>query len=288
MIARSWFRRVTLRTSRPEIFHAIRYLECDPEIAAERAEDLTISVEPYRSYYRIVQNGELMREQMSAQGVTESLHAELMFLSLADFPSAALLHAASLRRGGHRLLLVGPKGAGKTILTLHLIREGYEFEGDENVFVTPDGVVPRPRGLRVKESAAPLLPHLTEILDAAAYYQSLPGLRTYNLDPRAAGAPSWRIERGRADAVVLLRPNHGGSSSLRAISSLDLVRDVMQECALPATERAKAIGAIAKIIGNAKGFDLSLGDLNGAAACLDRLCEDLGRTVAGKHQRLDS
>ena len=281
MIARSWFRRVTLCTSQPEIFQAIRYLECDPEVAAEPVEELTISVEPYRSYYRIVRNGELMREQMSAQGVTESLHAELMFLSLADFPSAPLIHAASVRRGGRRLLLVGPKGGGKTMLTLHLIREGYDVEGDENVFVTPDGVVPRPRGLRVKESAAPLLPHLTEILDAAPYYQSLPGFRIYNLDPRAAGASSWRIERGRADAVVLLRPNHGGWSSMRPLSSLDLVREVMQECGLPETGRAKAIGAIAKTIGNAKGFDLSLGELRGAVACLDRLCQELRELLPG-------
>lgn len=275
MIARSWFHRVTLCTSDAEIFQAIRYLECDPEVAAERAEDLTISVEPYRSYYRIVQNGEVMGEQISAQGVTELLHAKLMFLSLADFPSAPIIHAASVRREGRRLLLVGPKGGGKTMLTLHLIREGYDFEGDENAFVTPDGVVPRPRGLRVKELAVPLLPHLTKILDAAPYYESLSGPRIYNLDPREAGASCWRIERGRVDAVVLLRPNHGGSSSMRPISSLDLVRDVMQECGLPETGRAKAVGAIAKAIGNAKGFELSLGELRGAVACLDRLCEEL-------------
>jgi len=32
------------------------------------------------------------------------------------------------------------------MLTLHLIREGYEIEGDENVFVTSAGVAPRPAG----------------------------------------------------------------------------------------------------------------------------------------------
>lgn len=266
---------MTLCTDQPEILTAIRYLECNPEIAVRPTEDLTVSIEPYRSYYRIVRDGELLREQMSAQGVTESLHAELMLLSLADFPSAPLLHAASLRREGHRILLVGPKGGGKTVLTLHLIREGYDFEGDENVFLTPEGVVPRPRGLRVKESAVPMLPHLKSILDTAPYYQGPPGLRTYNLDPRMAGASSWRIERGRADAVVLLRPNHGGRSSVRPLSSLDLVREVMHECGLPETGRAEAVGAIVKTIGNAQGFDLSLGELRGAVACLERVCHGL-------------
>jgi hypothetical protein len=103
------------------VFQALRYLECDPEIAEDDAEPLSISVEPYRSYYRIVQNEEIVRAQMTPQGVCETLHAELTLLSLADFPNAPLIHAASLRRNGRRALLVGPKGCGKTMLTLHLI-----------------------------------------------------------------------------------------------------------------------------------------------------------------------
>ena len=274
MIARTWSRRLKLRTSDRDVFQALRYLECDPEIAGVAAQDLIFSVEPYRSYYRIVQEGKVVREQMSPQAVTEWLHAELMILSLADFPGAPIVHAASLRRGGRRLLLVGPKGGGKTVLTLHLIRAGYDIEGDENVFVTTDGVVPRARALRVKESAASFLPHLAGALDAAPYYGSTPGLRVYNLDPRRAGAPFWRIEKGAVDAVILVRPNHGGFSSLRPVQSLALVRDVIAESGFPKTGRASAIGAIAKVIGKAKGFDLSLGDLAGAVACINRVFEE--------------
>lgn len=77
------------------------------------------------------------------------------------------------------------------------------------------------------------------------------------------------------DAVVLLRPNHGGSSSLRRVSSLALVREVMEECALPAIERAGAVRAITQVISNARGFDLSLGDLAGAVAYVDRVFDDI-------------
>jgi hypothetical protein len=258
------------------MFQALRYLECDPEIAGSDAAPLSITVEPYRTYYRIVQDGDLLREQMTPQGVCETLHAELSLLSLADFPNAPLIHAASLRRNERRFLLVGPKGGGKTMLTLHLIRAGYEIEGDENVFVTPEGVVARPRGLRVKQSSKPLLPHLAEALNSAASYEDVNGSRIYNLCPRRAGAAFWRIEKGKADAVVLIRPNHGGYSSVRPISALTLVREVMAECGLPATGRAAAVGAIAQTIGSAKGFDLSLGEISGAVACIDEVCEQFG------------
>jgi hypothetical protein len=265
---------VTLSTSDAGVFQALRYLECDPEIEGSDAKPLSISVEPYRTYYRIVQEGEVLREQLTPQSVCESLHAELTLLSLADFPNAPLIHAASLRRNGHRFLLVGPKGGGKTTLTLHLIRAGYEIEGDENVFVTPEGVVARPRGLRVKQSSLSFLPHLAEALSSAAYYEA-GGLRIYNLNPRRAGASLWRIEQGRVDAVVLIRPNHGGYSSLRPVSALNLVREVMAECGLPETGRAAAVGAIARVIGGAKGFDLSLGEISGALRCIDEVCERL-------------
>ncbi len=275
MIARNWGRRATLSTSDPAVYQALRYLECDPEIDGAPSQQLAFSVEPYRSYYRIFQDGELLREQITAQGVGETLHAELTLLSLADFPDAPLIHAASLRRGGRRILLVGIKGGGKTTLALHLIRAGYAIEGDENVFVTSAGVVARPRGLRVKESATPFLPHLAAALAVAGYYQSAPGMRIYNLDPRRAGAVTWRIEQGRVDAVVLIRPNHGGFSSLRPITALNLVREVMPECGLPQTGRGAAVAAIASVIGNARGFDLSLGDLAGAVAEMERVCKEI-------------
>jgi hypothetical protein len=201
--------------------------------------------------------------------VADTLHAKLALLSLADFPNAPLIHAASLRRGGRRMLLVGPKGGGKTTLTLRLIQEGYEIEGDENVFITPEGVIARPRALRVKETTALLFEPLAEAFREAPYYESGQGMRIYTLDPRKAGAAFWRIELGSVDAVVLIRPNHSGCSSLQPIASLPLVREVMLESAFPETGRARAVGDIAKMIGTARGFDLCLGNLDGAVSCLE-------------------
>ena len=69
------------------------------------------------------------------------------------------------------MVLVGPKGAGKTTLALRLIAEGYEIEGDENVFVVGDHVVARPRALRVKASTIELIPSLVETLRLVPHYR---------------------------------------------------------------------------------------------------------------------
>jgi hypothetical protein len=164
------------------------------------------------------------------------------------------------------------------VLTIYLIQQGYAIEGDENVFVLPDRVITRPRGLRVKQSAPATLPYLADVLAGASYYEADPGGRVYNIDPREAGAGSWRIEPGRVDGVVLLRPNHGGYSSLRAVPPLVLVREVLAETAFPETGRSQAVRAITQAIGQAQGFDLSLGDLAGAGACIANVFRTLPAT----------
>jgi hypothetical protein len=269
VIARTWFHRVRLCTDAAEIFEGLRYLECDPEILTAFTKDLRVSVEPRGSNYQIVRDGEVIQDCGAPAAVADMLHAKIVLLSLADFPTAPIIHAASLRRNGRRMLLVGPKGGGKTTLSLRLLQEGYEIEGDENVFITPEGVAARPRALRVKETTALLFAPVAEALRGAAYYESAQGVRTYNLDPRKAGAAFWRIERGSVDAAILIRPNHNGCSSLRPITTLTLIRDVIAESAFPETERGRAVRDITKMLVSARGFDLYLGDLDGAVSCLE-------------------
>jgi hypothetical protein len=253
------------------VFRALQYLECDPEIVGRTLENMTISIEPYRERYRISESGEPLWEETTPRAVMERLHVHLFNLSLVDFPTAPLLHAASLLKNGQRFLLVGDKGTGKTSLTLRLIRDRYQIEGDENVFVTPDGIVARPRSLRVKESTIKFMPGIARIVASAACYTDDFGQRIYNLDPRLAGAPSWRIEYGTVDAVLVLRPNHGGDSSLRPLSPLPLLREATFETGLHETDRGKAISALTKAIGSTRGFELSLGDHDSAVACISGL-----------------
>ncbi len=86
MIARTWARHITLSTSDPAVYQALRYLECDPDIARAPSEHISYTVEPYRSYYRIAQDGLNMREQITPRGVSETLHAELTIFRSAIFP----------------------------------------------------------------------------------------------------------------------------------------------------------------------------------------------------------
>ena len=100
--------------------------------------------------------------------VTPERYALLTFalLALLDGAGRYPLHAAGLvAPGGEGVLLVGPSDAGKSTMTLHLVRQGWAFLTDDSVLLhrTADGAVeaaPFRRDFGLDPDAADLFPEL--------------------------------------------------------------------------------------------------------------------------------
>jgi len=268
VVARTLDRRFRLQTPDRGVFEAVRFLDCTPDVVGPPPRDVVVSIEPFRNRFRIVEQGAGIKEVLDARAVVEFLHMRLFACSIDDRPQAAIMHAASLRRDGRRLLLVGTKGAGKSTLALRLLRAGYEIEGDEHVFIDGSSVVARPRACRVKEAALPRHADMADIIAAAPFYRDHFNDRIFNVDPRALGS-SWRIEPGEVDYVIALRPNHGGYSSLRALQPSAMVQFLMSETGWRETGRGASVAAVAALAGRVKAFDLSLGDHATAIRCIE-------------------
>jgi hypothetical protein len=272
VIACTLVARIVIRTSDRQALQALQFLECRPDVTLSSASELVFEVEPFRGRYRISAEGEPDIELYGLRSVVDHLHAKILSLSFRAKPAAGVLHAAALRHGQHRVLLIGRKAAGKTTLALRLVQAGYEFEGDEHVFIEPDGITARPRACRVKSTSVDFLPGAAAAIFASPFYRDEWGRQTFNVDPRVLGG-TWRIEKGHADCAVMLAPNHGGYSSIRPLAPLSLSQALMFEFTPPQTGRSAAVGALAKFVSVGRGFDLSLGDLAGAVRCIDRaLC----------------
>jgi hypothetical protein len=256
-------------TTERAAFEAIRFLECSPEIPGNLAADLVLSIESFRGRYRLLEERQEIGQFLDTRSLVDHLHARLFAYSLHDRPRSGIVHAALLRHRGRRVLLAGSRGAGKTTLVLQLIRAGYDFEGDEHVFVEPDGVIARPRASRVKEASLALLPELAEIILSTPVYVDVCGPKIFNVDPRTVGG-TWRIEKGEVDRVIVLHPNHGGYSSLRPMPPMAVAQALISEVGMRGIDRGTPIAAIAKMVSRAKGFDLSLGEHDGAVRCIDR------------------
>ena len=263
MISCTLAHRFILRAPDDAVFRAIRYLDCNPDIAGAPLQDVDIVIERERGLYRVAENGLATGEAADAKGVVEHLHLHLFQRALEEFPERALLHAACLRRGGRRLLIAGTKGAGKTTLALRLIEAGFSIEGDEQVFIDKDGVIARARACRVKETGLHRFGGMAALIAGAPSYSTEGYGTIFNVDPRWLGS-SWRIEHGPVDVIIVLEPNHGGASSIRALPATALVQSLMPEVGLRETGRAAAIAAIAAMAARVPAFLLSLGDHAGA------------------------
>jgi hypothetical protein len=268
IIARNLHRRFRLRTADGALAATLAFLECNPDVAGPAPRDVMIMAEKHRGRICILEEDTVVKETLCEQAALEYLHMRLFGYSLADRPQATIVHAASLRRRGQRFLLVGSKGVGKSTLTLRLIQAGFEFEGDEHVFVENARVIARPRACRIRDASLAYLPEIAKTIESSPFFQNYDGQRIFSLDPRRLGA-EWRIEEGEARHIFALQPNHGGYSSIRPMSPSALVQFLVPETGWRDKDRGRSVASLAALARQAKAFDLSLGDHPTAIRCID-------------------
>jgi hypothetical protein len=118
------------------------------------------------------------------------------------------LHGGLATIDGVRVLVAGPKGAGKTTLALRLLFDGHAVEGDERVYLRDGDAVALPRRFHCKPGIGSVIPELGALLPTlpttTAWVDGAPQTITA-FDPTEAGLP-WALRRAPVDACVLLEP----------------------------------------------------------------------------------
>jgi Flp pilus assembly protein TadD len=235
---RSISREYRIRTQSVELANLLAFIEARPEIGGTVLSPVEMAAEAVPEGFRVtLPDGEKI--ERSFIEAANRLHEAVFTGVLVEAPGAPLVHGASLLREGQRFILIGPKGAGKSTLTLHLLAHGFDVEGDEHVVLRESDLIARPRRMRVKPGALPLVPELAEaVLSSPVVENPIEG-RVHAVDPSIAGRP-WRIRPGRADHLVFLEANHGGASSLRAIGQDETFQRLAADCLLPRSGQAGA------------------------------------------------
>lgn len=179
----------------------------------------------------------------------------------------ASIHAALLSVAGRRALVVGEKGAGKTTLMLRLLHDGHRVEGDEAVFTRDGEAICLPRNFHVKSGIRQLIPELSADWAGLPRVSTDDGATITAFNPASAGFP-WQLQHGPISVAILLRANHGGTSSRRSLSSLEMIAAALANCRPTGLDTATIVRACSSLLGHADAYELQVGDLARTAELL--------------------
>lgn len=187
------------------------------------------------------------------------------------------LHAGALARHGRGILLPGSSGAGKSTTTVALVRAGFDFLGDDTVFLTAPGEVAGitvhgfPDQIDVTERTAAMFPELAQLVG-----RPLPlGRDKYGF--RVEDVFGVRpVTRCRPVALVFPRVVAGRSSRTEPLSPASALRQLVSNVLLtdPAASQAH-LDMLGRLVRTVPSYVLCAGsDLDTAASCVSELVAD--------------
>jgi hypothetical protein len=206
--------------------------------------------------------------ELSLPNVVDALYRRLHDRAVAALPDHIRIGAACGTQRGRSFLIAGPPGAGKTVLALHLLLDGFDITGDALVLLRGGEAVPFPRKFHLREESIALLLKLANLEWLAETARNPQLGRIIGLDPQSFGKP-WRISPTPVAAIFSLDPNFGvARSTLLPCAKVDMVRRLIALCAPPVSDRRDWLADLCATVDRADTYVLALGDLASAATAI--------------------
>lgn len=188
---------------------------------------------------------------------------------LRSSPHLAALHAACLTFHGRGLLLLGSPGAGKTTLSLSLLKRGCSYGGDDVTLVRGDGLVEGvPLAPGVKESAWAIVEPIVEKLLEQPVHIRPDGLKV-RLAPLKEKIVGQSCPVGN---IVLLQRGPDKEAQLKPIDASAALAELLRESRSPDGRCSTEImRTLAELVREAGCFELHYTEARDAVPLLCEL-----------------
>jgi hypothetical protein len=206
--------------------------------------------------------------ELSLTSAVDALYHHMCGRAIAALPDHIRIGAACGAQEGLSFLIAGPQGAGKTVLALYLLLDGFEITGDALILLRGGEAVPFPRKFRLSEESISLIPKLASIERFAETARNPQAERVVAVDPQMFGK-TWRISPAPVAAIFCLECNFGAArTTLLPCAKVDMVRRLVAQCAPPASGRRDWLADLCATVDRADTYVIALGDLASAAAAI--------------------
>jgi hypothetical protein len=241
-----------------------RHLEAEGEAA-----DLRWEVVQAGSRLHLYREGDWVAS-CSPDELPTSLKGHLLAEILNRGGYELAMHVAALVNGDRALLLSGRPGAGKTTLTLALVRGGFGFGGDDVTLLRSDGrCVPLPFAPAVKGGAWRILEPHCPVLSSAPVFRRPDGRRVrYPVPEQAIRPAAYGV-----GCIVLLDRRRGAAADLQRLDPAAALRGLLAgSFALGGGLTDGAFDVLARVLGSADVFRLTYWSLDDAVELLKKSC----------------
>lgn len=193
---------------------------------------------------------------------------------IATRPEFLQIHAATLSRGGHGLIMAAESGFGKTTLAAGLLARGWHYLSDEFALIDPTDlrIYPFPKALCVKYGSFPIMERLSLPLWRQRHYvKALKGEVGY-VSPVAGGAVVAAEPCG-VRLIVFPRYAENAKPRLYAISRAQAAFDLARHALNRNAHGARTASILSGLVRGARCYALDSGPIEETCDELDRLVD---------------
>jgi len=200
----------------------------------------------------------------SPRAVAAWLDRQIFSCAIDDESGALSLQSALLAApDGQRVLLVGGRRTGKTMLAASLFAAGWGFESDERTFLTAGGVIAHPRPLRIQRELLRFVPALAPLIDGAPSLDPDGKGVMFAVDPTRLGR-EWRIAAGPIAAAFFLDPAGTRLATLRRLNPDEALARALDRSSMVHGITASGMAALRSVFRRAPAFEFEFGNLETA------------------------
>lgn len=226
----------------------------------EKKPNASIRFEVNRGTYRVWRVGR------SSEAIYESddrsdffwwLDDALFRKSLKKSSHLIQIHGGAVEKGGKATLFLGDSYAGKSTMTLHLIRQGYRFLTDEVILINPRTrrVEPFHRNLLVRQGAIDGDPVLQDYCRGNWHYEDYRHETKWLIDPVKVGTPG-KPRRSVIERIYLLRRRRGWGAKLEPATGREVIEQMLKQSFNRRRYGEAAVNAIIEIAGASENFKI--------------------------------
>lgn len=197
------------------------------------------------------------------------LKGELLTEVLEHAAYDVALHAASLIRGERALLVSGRPGAGKTTLTMALVKAGFGFGSDDLTLLDCSGARGVPFAPAIKAGAWPLVAQYWPEIGEVPVFRRPDRKRVRYLPPAEVASDTSR----EVGWVVLLRRRSEGKASLERLDPIDAIRGLLEGSYAPGRRLTSGgFDALVRVAATGECYALTYSRLEDAVDLLTETC----------------